>query len=315
MRRVALINEKAGTVRRLGRQQVQDLIIAACAEAGEPAPDIRILPAKQLEAALHAAVAEGFTELWVGGGDGTLRTAARLLHRSGQVLGVLPVGTCNLFARDLGLPMDLKEAVKALLAAPAVPVDVGLMNGTPFLNKSALGLYPEMVIDRDRRRRLFGYGKWRAMLKAGWKALRRHRMIEVDLDIDGQVRHLRTPVLIVAINEYEFRPGKLMHRPDLDSGLLTVYVSHEKSWWGSLGQLIKMFLGTLPQDPEMEILRVRHLVINFRHSRPVANDGEVDFLRGPITYEIGAGALLARYPARATQPVSPATAGITANHS
>ncbi|MFZ8477895.1 diacylglycerol/lipid kinase family protein, partial [Staphylococcus aureus] len=74
-------------------------------------------------------------ELWVGGGDGTLRTAARHLAGTGKVFGVLPFGTMNLLARDLGVPLAPDQAIQALAAAPIDRIDIGRINGVPFLNK------------------------------------------------------------------------------------------------------------------------------------------------------------------------------------
>lgn len=124
-------------------------------------------------------------------------------------------------------------------------------------------------------------------------------MMEAVLTINGQKRRITTPALIVATNEYEFRTGRLFHRPSLRDGLLTVYISHERGWIGTLGQLLKMWLGTIARDPEMEILRTPTLDIAFKRSRPVANDGEVEFVRGPIHYEIAPNGLKVRYPAGA----------------
>lgn len=280
----------------MGRGELRRRLSDACARAGISDPLIRIVHPKRIEGVLRDACSTG-EEVWVGGGDGTLRTAATFLRKSGGILGVLPLGTMNLLARDLGIPLELEDAVATLIQAPAEPIDVGLINGQPFLNKSALGLYPEMIIDRERRRRLFGYGKWPAMFQAMWRAIRRHRMMEVVLTIDGQERRITTPALIVATSEYEFRAGRLFHRPSLRDGLLTVYISHERSWLGTLGQVLKVWMGTITRDPEMEILRTPRLDITFRRSRPVANDGEVDFVRGPIHYAVDPNGLKVRYPA------------------
>lgn len=133
----------------MGRGELRRRLSDACARAGISDPLIRIVHPKRIEGVLRDACSTG-EEVWVGGGDGTLRTAATFLRKSGGILGVLPLGTMNLLARDLGIPLELEDAVATLIQAPAEPIDVGLINGQPFLNKSALGLYPEMIIDRER---------------------------------------------------------------------------------------------------------------------------------------------------------------------
>ncbi len=294
---VIVVNPRSGTARQFSRDALVRLLHDQCRAAGLTDFEVLLASPRRIEGVLRDAAARA-DELWVGGGDGTLRTAARYLAGTGKPLGVLPFGTMNLLARDLGIPLAPDQAIQALAAAPIDSIDIGRINGMPFLNKSALGLYPEMIIDRERRRRLFGYGKWPAMLRAAWRALRRHRTMRVTLDVDGVRREIESPALVVATNGYEFRAGRLFRRPDLSSGELTLYVSHARDWLGSVGQVVKLFLGTLHSDPELEILKSKAITIEFERSRPIANDGEVDFLGAPIQYAIDPRALTVRYPGR-----------------
>ena len=91
--------------------------------------------------------------LIVGGGDGTISAAASALVGTETRLGILPLGTLNHFARDLGIPTDLDEAAKLIAAGAERRVDVAEMNGRIFINNSAIGLYPLMVVDRDVQRK------------------------------------------------------------------------------------------------------------------------------------------------------------------
>ena len=110
-----------------------------------------------------------------------------------------------------------------------------------------------------------------------------------------------SPALVVATNAYEFRAGRLFRKPDLASGELTAYVSHETRWMGSLAQFVRLFLGTLERDPKLEVVRTRRLRIDFTRSRPVANDGEVEFVRAPVSYSVEARALAVRWPGLAAR--------------
>ncbi len=288
-----IINRKAGLARRLGRAEITRRLTIA----EGPRPEILWVSPREILAVAGQVLAQEDT-LWLGGGDGTLRTVApMLLHQPHKALAPLPLGTMNLLARDLGVPLALTPAVRALHEAPVTAIDVGRLNGTLFLNKSALGLYPEMIIDRDRRRRLFGYGKWRAMARAAWRVVRRHRLMTVSLTVEGAPRTLRTPALVVATNAYRFRPGRVFFRPDMADGTLTVYVSHRQGWMGSAWQLFRLVTGTLTlDDPALETLHTPRLAIDFKRSRPVANDGEVDFIHGPLAYEVLPAALRVRHP-------------------
>ncbi|MFN4277230.1 MAG: diacylglycerol/lipid kinase family protein [Ferrovibrio sp.] len=289
-----VINAASGTARQHGAEALHDLIADSAAGAGLGAVDVQVVPPKLLPQALVQA-AENSDEIWVGGGDGTLRSAAELMQRRDGVLGVLPLGTMNLLARDLNIPLEVDAAVCALAQADIVAIDVGRVNRGIFLNKSALGLYPEMIVDRERRR-LFGLAKWPAMMKSAWRALRRHRLMEITLDYGGQTREIVSPAIVVAVGEYEFRTARLFGRPDLQSGELTVYVSHEKRWFGSAGQLARLFLGTLDGDPALEMIKAHSLRIGFDRVKPVASDGEVEMLPGPISYSVAPRALKVRMP-------------------
>src|SRR5207302_1962119 len=97
--------------------------------------------------------------------DGTVSRAATALAHTDRVMGVLPLGGLNHFARDIGVPTDLEAAARLLATGTARAVDIGEVNGRPFLNNSGLGLYPFLVTQREKRRRA-GERKWVAFLRA-----------------------------------------------------------------------------------------------------------------------------------------------------
>lgn len=297
---VCVVNRYAGSVRDMTSEQIIETIQTAAKTAGIAPPKVELPAMDDMRSALAAASAAS-NEVWVGGGDGTLRTATDLFLESGTVLGVLPLGTMNLLARDLGIPLGLSEAVAALSRAPVSPIGIGCLNGQPFLTMSALGLYPEMVIDRERRRRLFGYGKWRAMARAALRAIKRHRTMRVAVTLDGEQRTIETTMVIVTAAPFRFRAGRLFDRPALDSDSLTVYLSHPKTRLHAVEQAVRILLGSVERDPALETLTARHVRIDFRKSRPVANDGEVEFVQAPLLYELGGTKLSVRYPALADE--------------
>ncbi len=303
-----VINAASGTARRYGAEALQNLITDVAQHHGLAELSVAVVPPGDLPAALRQAAAES-DEIWVGGGDGTLRSAAELLfaNKRQQILGVLPLGTMNLLARDLNIPLQIEQAVAALSQGEPTQIDLGRINQRLFLNKAALGLYPEMVVDRERRRRLWNLGqwgalgKWTAMARAAWRAMKRHRMLQITIDYHGQRRQIRSPAIVVAAGAYEFRPGQLFGRPDLQSGELALYISHERSALGSAGQLAKLFLGNLDSDPALEVIKAEHLRIDFPRPKPVACDGEIDMLPGPIDFHVEPRGLTVRQP-KPTQP-------------
>ena len=136
------------------------------------------------------------------GGDGTVTSAAARLTDTPSALGVLPLGTMNLLARDIGVPLELDEAVRALAAGEIKAVDAAEVNGHVFLNHSVLGLYPRLVEEREHTRKAWHLHKWPAMAVAWAKVLRTKPMVDVDLLVGGESRRFRTPALAVANNAY-----------------------------------------------------------------------------------------------------------------
>ena len=148
----------------------------------------------------HAADADTVV---FGGGDGTVSTGAAALAGGPKALGVLPLGTFNHFARDLGIPLELEDAVRTIAVGHVREVDVGEVNGRPFVNNSSIGLYPEMVRVRDELRRHHGMRKGTAMLGAAREVLRDPPFLRVDLRVLDDVARVRTPFVFVGNNRYE----------------------------------------------------------------------------------------------------------------
>src|SRR6185369_7316778 len=121
---------------------------------------------EQIMAAAALGVAQGARCVVAAGGDGTISAVASCLAGTGVPLGVLPLGTLNHFAKDLGIPLELDAAITTIAEGRARVVDVGEVNGRLFVNNSSLGLYPDIVLDRERQRQRLGRGKWRALLAA-----------------------------------------------------------------------------------------------------------------------------------------------------
>jgi diacylglycerol kinase family enzyme len=118
--------------------------------------DIELLSGGDCEVRARAVAERGDELLVVGGGDGTISAAASALVGTKTKLGVLPLGTLNHFARDLGIPTDLDEAARLIASNRDRRVDVAEMNDHLFINNSAIGLYPLMVRDRELQQKKLG---------------------------------------------------------------------------------------------------------------------------------------------------------------
>jgi diacylglycerol kinase family enzyme len=244
-----------------------------------------------------------------GGGDGTISAVASVLAGSGIALGVLPLGTLNHFARDMGVSLDIAQAVRDIAAGRTLEVDVGEVNGRVFLNNSSMGFYPSMVRHRDKRRRQLGGGKWYAMLWAAMKVLRRHPFLDVNLDLDGKKVATCTPFVFVGNNEYTMQGLQIGKRERLDGGLLSVYLTRRRSRFSLIRLAFRALFGRLAQDRDFEMARVASAEIRpHRRRHPkrrrvlVSTDGEVSVMESPIAYRTRPKALRVIVPGPGAAP-------------
>jgi len=241
--------------------------------------------------------------LVVGGGDGTIATAAHLLQGSGKVLGVLPLGTMNLLARDLDIPLDLDAAAAALARGRIDHIDCGEVNGHPFLNNSVIGLYPRMVLEREARRGAHGWRKWPAMAWAFGKVLADFPRLHVQLEMEAkdgsyQALDLTTPFLAIANNDYDEGFGPILHRQRLDAGVLALYAARNRRRIQVLRLVAGVVLGRWRNNPDLDLHHVTEAVVHSRRPRlRVANDGEVLTLETPLHYRIRPASLAVLRPA------------------
>ena len=167
------------------------------------------------------AVANGARLVVAGGGDGTVSTVAAALVGTEASLGILPLGTLNHFAKDLGIPLDVSGAAAVIASGHTARVDVGEVNGRIFLNNSSVGLYPSLVYHREKSEDQ-GRGRWVALALALSRVWRLYRRVRVSVSTGGVSRQIRTPFVFVGNNEYHLEGVRIGARARLDAGLLHV---------------------------------------------------------------------------------------------
>ncbi|MDQ1813503.1 diacylglycerol kinase family protein [Massilia sp. CCM 9210] len=251
----------------------------------------------ELIEAARAARASGRQIVVAGGGDGTINAVASQLVGSGVAFGVLPMGTLNHFAKDLGIPLALDEAIRNVAQGRRTQVDVGEVNGTIFLNNSSLGLYPDIVRDREKQQRRLGRGKWLAACWATVTALRRYPFLSLRLTVGEQEHARRTPFVFIGNNEYTMQGLSVGERQRLDAGKLSLYVAQRPGRLGLLRLGWSALWGSLAQERDFDVLTVENMEIATRHTRlRVATDGEVTVMTTPLRYRIRPAALTVVVP-------------------
>jgi diacylglycerol kinase family enzyme len=219
------------------------------------------------------------------GGDGTVNAVAAAVAGTKIPLGVLPVGTLNHFAKDLGLPLELEEAVRVAAEGAVRQVDVAEVNGRVFVNNSSLGVYPRIVALRQRSGAR-GWGKWLAGLWATVAVLRRRPFMAVRIRIDDETVVRRTPFVFVGNNEYKMAGLDAGVRESLTGGRLALYVMHATRRRSLLLLGWKVVWRGGDQVDELDCFPVQEAVVETRRRLPVALDGEVVPMDSPLRYRI-----------------------------
>ena len=249
--------------------------------------------------ALAESALRGHPDLLVAaGGDGTVSAIAARTAGTGTTLGILPLGTRNHFARDLGLPLELDAAVRTLARGRRVAVDVGEVNARTFLNNASLGLYPRIVREREQLPQHSGPARWWALVRAGWHALRVPRASTVALDVDGARLQRRTPALLVGNNHYTMQGFGLAQRERLDGGALSLYVLRPQTPWSLFRLGLRALLGRDPPPDSFEAFGAAALEVDAPRRRlEVAVDGEVLQCEAPLRFRLRPRALRVVVPA------------------
>jgi diacylglycerol kinase family enzyme len=287
-----IINAGSGPTADDGRDRVAELLVGTGVEVRM---SVARTGADLLKLARRAVQGDAAT-IVAGGGDGTICAVASTVVGTGKMLGVLPLGTLNHFAKDLKIPLDLSEAVETIVAGHAVRVDVGEVNDRIFLNNSSLGLYPRVVYHREQKQRL-GHRKWPAFIWAIFSVLRRYPFVHVRLKIDGKNVSSRTPFVFIGNNEYEMESFNIGSRARLDGGELSLYFSHRTGRLGLLKLGLRALTKRLSQAKEFVAMRTSEIWIETRRgSVHVSIDGEVVLMQSPLHYKIRPRELLVIVP-------------------
>lgn len=266
-------------------------IQAAFAAAGLVAR-VELLPGGDIIERAKRAVDEGADLLVVGGGDGSISGAAGVLAGTKTRLGILALGTLNHFARDLGISTDLTEAAKLIATGEARSIDVAEVNGRVFVNNSAIGLYPLMVLDRELQQKRLGRSKRLAMLVASARTLVRFNHYRLTLTVNDEQARIDTPLLFVGNNDYRIDLGAPGHRESLEDGRLSVFVMRKRTRRGLIAASIRALFDRARPDDMVSLENVERLQVGSRRSHLVISvDGEVESVNVPLDYRVRKGAL------------------------
>jgi diacylglycerol kinase family enzyme len=249
----------------------------------------------------RAATSGSYDTLIVGGGDGSMSCAAHHLANKPIALGVLPLGTLNLLARDLGMPTDLGGALTAVAEARPSRIDLAAINGRFFHSLSGLGFFSQMARAREEARDLPT-----RILRLGAAALHafaRTGRLTLEFDIEGRCLCVHAFAVLVTCNRF----GREDWRRDaLDGGMLEIHLAEDEGALARLKAGFELLTGGWRDDPAIRSYSARSLrIAGLRRRSWVATDGELCRETMPLAYKIAPRALTVlapRPPASAASP-------------
>lgn len=299
MRFEVVLNRDGGTLRTLDLDGFANEVRATLEEAGHEV-NIVETDGAGIDAALDAALEGECDVVMVGGGDGTVSAAAGRLKDSGKSLAVLPAGTMNLFARSLGVPLRLDEAVAAFALGRVRDVDLASANGKVFVHQFSIGLHAKLIRLRERHDFNSRPGKIWASLRAGLAAFFRPPRLRVTIEADGRKASVSTAGIGVTNNL--FGEGHLPYTDTPDGGVLGVYVTRARRASDFVRFALHIIRGRWRDSSAVEVRCAREVVLTLRspHRRfGCAIDGELCDLDQVTVLRIHPGALKVLVPAPA----------------
>jgi diacylglycerol kinase family enzyme len=251
------------------------------------------LPRVAQEAAARARATQ--TAVVAVGGDGTLNTVAQAAHREGCAMGVVPQGTFNYFARTHGIPADPADATRLLLQAVPTPVQVAALNDHLFLVNASLGLYPDLLEDREAYKARFGRSRWVALWAAVVTLLRAQRRLRLHIEQGASMRDVQALTLFVGNNRLQLEQlgvQPLLRQDDSPAGAhVTAVMLRPIGTLSMLRLMLHGAMGTLGEARGVERFDFDHMVVKptltpGRRGVKVAFDGEVTRLRAPLHFRV-----------------------------
>lgn len=219
--------------------------------------------------------------LLVGGGDGTIRTAAQYCVNTPTILGVLPLGTMNHFAKELSLPATAEELVQALIKKKTITIDTADVNGWIFVNNSSLGFYPSFAKKRDQYTKF--YNKWLSYIPSFFEALEKHETFAVTIKNKKINLSLKTSFLMISNNLYSYELPLTFERKNFNASQLGIYFfKHGKL---RLSKIIHYFFHS---KQSFEILNSRlpvEIHVLNRDKITISLDGETILTENPLMYK------------------------------
>lgn len=248
---------------------------------------LAIVPGNQTRKEIERLIEEGIDVLVIGGGDGTVSTAAQCVANTNIPLAVLALGTRNNFARDAGIPLEPAEAIRHLDKMNIEQVDLGMVNDHTFINNATIGLYPNIVREREEKTKKHGWSKWRAHILATLVALRRFPRMWVKVEGESVRARQFTPFLFVGNNEYGGMSNSEFSRASIKGGRIWLCMAKVSGFRSLIVMTWQIIFRGVRETENLETHLFTEVTVKpWRRKVRVAIDGENHKLYTPLQFKI-----------------------------
>jgi len=285
-----------------------DSIRAAFAAQGAEITLRIIRKGSALKTEANKALDEGYTTIVAAGGDGTICAVAQILSASKTVMGILPLGTFNYFARSLNLPMEIEAAAKVIVDGHTKPLRVATVNDTMFLNNASIGVYPAILKTREDIYSRWGRSQMAAYVSVIKTLVTERRPLRLRLTLDGKSRDLRSPLVFVVNNAYQLQQMSLHGSDKIEAGELALFIAPDTGRLGMIRLALSLALHSAAFERDFELVGGKDILIEnndgrAHKKRTIAKDGERERMQGPFRFRVVNDALRVLVPEGFTEEV------------
>ncbi len=287
MKTAVLINLDSGKAEELGSNP-KEKIVSVFRQEGIPEESLDLLavPCTELKEAAEQLLNFSPDMIVAGGGDGTVNLLVNMIHHTDTVLGILPLGTFNHFARDAGIPLEMDAALRTLIKGDVQSVDIAEVNGHIFVNNSSVGIYPLSVTERKYQQRRLNIGKIPAMTLAVLKTIFWFPRYSITAKSQEIVHSVTSPAFFIGNNRYHLSPFSIGKRESVTEGILCGYAFECTRFFCPVHFLFLLLFNQLKLSDKFIDLRFREIILNSskKHLK-VSLDGEILKLNTPLIYK------------------------------
>jgi len=289
-----IINPRSGSRR---GEEMRIILEQVLANSGR-SYGISMAARQDLSRVIKEKAASDCEVLVAGGGDGTMRVAAEAALAANKILGVLPLGTFNYFARSLGIPLDLEAAARVILDGEPREVSVLELDGRLVLNNSSIGITPAVLSRRRKLYQRFGRSRLNTYLSVFLTAFQAPPRLQVRLATrDGEVVRL-TPMVMVCSSAFQMETFALAGQECLEADRFAVYVARMAGRLTIFRLGLRTLMRRLRVGTDYEVICASDVTIEglWRRRFRVALDGELERMKSPLRFRINPKRLLVLAP-------------------